>query len=182
MRKLYSVLFGACLTVASMSSSAQTTIKANALYWAAGVVNVGTETRIAPNFTFNADVVFSPWESVKSRPYFGVQVIPEVRYYPRQAFKGFYVGGYVSFDAYKVSKWDHAPTDVQHGIGTCLGITLGYQIKIARRWNMDFYVGGGWHYGKYYGINTIDGSQYAPWNASGEWIPYKAGVTFAFKL
>lgn len=179
MRKIISALL---LVAICTVATAQTTLKFNALYWAVGVTNVSVETRLAPKFTFNGDVVFSPWESIKGRPYFGGQVISEFRFYPRAAFSGFYVGAYAAFDSYKTSKWDHPPTDVQHGVGLSLGATLGYQLKIAKRWNMDFYVGGGWHHGWYYGINTATGAMYAPWNKSGEWLPYKVGVAFAYRL
>ncbi|WP_298062214.1 DUF3575 domain-containing protein [uncultured Rikenella sp.] len=165
------------------SAAAQNTaLKWNALYWVVGVPNMSVETCLGEKFTFNGDLVYSPWESVKGRPLRGLQVIPEVRFYPREAFRGFYVGGYVSYDSYKVSKWDHPKNEVQHGIGVGLGVTLGWQIDIARRWGMDFYVGGGWHHGWYYGVDTSTGQRYAPWNESGEWVPYQAGVTFVYRL
>lgn len=165
------------------SAQAQTTaLKWNALYWVVGVPNMSVETRLGEKFTFNGDFVYSPWQSIKGRPLTGLQVIPEVRFYPKESFKGFYVGGFVAYDSYKVSKWDHSKTDVQHGIGIAMGLTLGWQIDIARRWGMDFYIGGGWHHGWYYGVNTLTGQRYVDWNSSGEWIPYKAGVTFAYRL
>lgn len=154
----------------------------NALYVAGLVPNVSFETRISNHFTFNVDLVASLWESIRDRPYMLGQVIPELRYYPKQSFQGFYVGAYAAADIYKVSKWDHPSTDVQRGGGISLGATIGYELPIGGRWLMDFYLGGGWHLGRYYGINTETNQQYAPWNASGEWIPYKAGVSFAFRL
>ena len=99
------------------AAAQHTALKWNALYWAVGVPNMSVETRIGERFTFNADAVYSPWKSIKGRPMLGLQLIPEVRFYPRAAFRGFYVGAYVSYDSYKVSKWDHPKTDVQHGIG-----------------------------------------------------------------
>lgn len=183
MRRKIAVSVFLAVAACTVRAAAQgTALKWNALYWAVGVPNMSVETRLGNRFTFNGDVVWSPWESVKGRPMKGVQVIPEVRFYPKQAFRGFYAGAYVSYDWYEVSKWDHPKTDVQHGYGTCIGLTLGGQIDIARRWGMDFYVGGGWHYGHYYGIDRTTGRHYADWNASGEWIPYKAGVTFVYRL
>lgn len=167
------------------SAQAQTYIKTNSLYWLAVVPNVSVETRLGNHFTFNGDVVSSFWENIGGRPLVGTQIIAEGRWYPKEAFKGFYAGGYAAFDTYRVSKWDHPKTDIQHGIGWALGVTLGYQLSIANRWNMDFYAGGGWHLGKYWGEKKLpDGTSevYAPWNASGEWIPYKLGVTFAYRL
>lgn len=175
----------ALLCVTTITAKAQTYIKSNALYWAVLVPNVSVETRLGKHFTFNGDFVISFWDNFAGRKLQGTQTIAEGRYYPKAAFDGFYVGGYFGFDTYNVSKWDHPATDIQHGIGYALGLTLGYQLKIAKRWNMDFYVAGGWHLGKYWGETILpDGTSevYAPWNASGEWIPYKVGVTFAYRL
>lgn len=172
----------ALLLCGSLTASAQTYIKTNALYWLGLLPNVQVETNLGAGFTFQGEVNASAWESIKGRPLLGAQFIVGARWYPKAAFKGFYVGGDFGFDIYKVSKWDHPATDIQHGIGYYLGVTLGYQISIAKRWNMDFFAGGGWHLGKYWGEDLLTGQPYALWNASGEWIPYKIGVTFSYRL
>ncbi|MEG2478745.1 MAG: DUF3575 domain-containing protein, partial [Mucinivorans sp.] len=154
-------------------------------YWAVLVPNVSLETRMAKHFSFNGDFAISLWENIGGRKLKGTQSSIEFRYYPKEAFKGFYAGVYGGFDTYQVSKWDHTNNELQHGIGYAVGLTLGYQLKIAKRWNMDFYLAGGWHLGQYWGERLLpDGTteMYAPWNKSGEWIPYKAGVTFAYRL
>ena len=168
----------------------QTYIKTNALYWAALLPNVQVETRLGNHFTFQGEVNASLWDNLQGRPMMGAQFITGGRWYPKQAFKGFYAGADFAFDLYKVSKWDHwgrpdGGIDIQHGMGWYLGFTLGYQISIGKRWNMDFFAGGGWHLGQYWGETVYpDGSSemYASWNKSGEWIPYKLGVTFAYRL
>jgi len=178
------------LVFITLPAGAQTYIKTNALYWAVLLPNVGVETRLSNHFTFEGEVNGSLWKSIDDRPYLGMQVMAGGRYYIKESFKGFYVGGDISFDVYEASKWDHwnndyGGIDVQHGVGVYLGVTLGYQMPIGRRWNMDFYAGGGWHHGWYWGDTKMaDGSHvmYAGWNRSGEWIPYKAGVTFAYRL
>lgn len=167
--------------ITSTTVSAQTYIKTNALYWLGLLPNAQVETRLGNHFTFQGEVNASLWEAIaEDRPMMGAQFIIGGRWYPKQSFKGFYAGGDFGFDIYKVSKWDHPPYDVQHGIGYYLGITLGYQLSIGKRWNMDFYAGGGWHLGKYYATNF--GEIVVGWNASGEWIPYKLGVAFAYRL
>ncbi|WP_071134854.1 DUF3575 domain-containing protein [Millionella massiliensis] len=181
-RKIVILALFALVGTVGRTLAQSTSLKWNALYWVVGVPNMSVETRLGEKFTFNADAVYSPWKSVKGRPLQGLQLIPEVRFYPKEAMKGFYVGGFVSYDSYKVSKWDHPKNEVQHGIGMCLGATVGWQIDIARRWGMDFYAGGGWHLGWYYGVNTQTGQRYANWNRSGEWIPYKVGVAFVYRL
>lgn len=155
----------------SISANAQTYIKTNALYWLGLLPNVQVETNLGAGFTFQGEVNASLWESIGDRPYMGAQFIAGARWYPKAAFRGFYVGGDFGFDVYKLSKWGHPTTHVQHGIGYYLGLTVGYQLPIAKRWNMDFYAGGGWHLGKYWGEDKTTGGMYARWNASGEWVP-----------
>lgn len=179
MRKL---LLTALLAIMVTGASAQTYLKWNSLYWVVGVPNMSVETKIGKKLTFNFDAVYSPWESIKGRPFVIGQFIPELRFYPKAANKGFYVGAYAAVDVYKLSKWGHPATEIQHGWGISLGATVGYELAIGKRWNMDFYAGGGWHLGWYWGENRANGTVYAPWNASGEWIPYKLGVTFAYRI
>ena len=180
MRKLIVILAAAALLPAT--AKAQTYLKANALYYAAGVPNLSAETRLFDKWTFNGDFVYSPWQSINNRPYVIWQIIPEVRFYVKQANKGFYIGAYAAADFYKLCKWDHPEYEIQHGWGVALGCTLGYEMSIGGRWLMDFYVGGGWHHGWYWGEDKLHGGMYARWNRSGEWIPYKAGVAFAYRI
>lgn len=182
LRRIIILSLFALIGSTSIAGAQNTTLKWNTIYWVMGVPNMSVETRLSDKFTFNGDVVISPWLSIKGRPLQGLQLIAEARFYPKQAFKGFYVGAYAGYDSYEVSKWDHPKTDVQHGIGVGIGATLGWQIDIARRWGMDFYLGYGWHHGWYYGIYEPTGDLYVAWNKSAEWIPYKVGVTFAYRL
>lgn len=185
MKRILTVL----LCAMSLSVSAQTYIKTNALYWVALLPNAQVETKLGTHFTLQGEVNASLW-TINGRPMMGSQFIVGGRWYPCQAFKGFYAGADLGFDIYKVSKWDHWNTpngakEIQRGIGYYVGATVGYQMSIAKRWNMDFFVGGGWHLGKYWGESVMpDGSStmYVPWNSSGEWIPYKIGVTFGYRL
>lgn len=181
-RKIIALYLFALLGITSDVTAQNTSLKWNSLYWAMGAPNMSVETRLNHKFTFNGDVVVSPWLSINGRPYKGLQLISEARFYPKQAFKGFYVGAYLGYDSYELSKWGHPKTEIQHGIGLGVGATVGWQIDIARRWGMDFYVGYGWHHGWYYGVDETTGNLYVDWNKSAEWIPYKAGVTFAYRL
>lgn len=178
------ILLISIILINPISTQAQTYIKTNALYWLALLPNAQIETKIANRTTFQGEVNGSLW-TFDGKPMQGVQLIVGARWYPKKEFKGFYMGGDFGFDIFKVTKWNYwtnYPNYTQKGIGYYLGVTLGYQTPISKRWNMDFYAGGGWHLGKYYGIDRITNTMYVPWNGSGEWIPYKLGVTFAYRL
>lgn len=176
------------MAVLSFTTNAQTYIKTNALYWLGVLPNAQVETRLHNQFTLQGEINASLW-TIKDNPMQLSQFIIGARWYPKEAFKGFYVGADFGFDIYKISRFDYwnRPDGqyIQRGIGYYLGATVGYQKSIARRWNIDFFVGGGWHLGRYWGEYTPYGGVsevYAPWNASGEWLPYKVGVTFGYRL
>lgn len=176
------IIITICLISAIGGANAQTYIKTNALYWAVGVPNVSLETRLHKHFSYNVDFVYSPWEHIVDRSLVIGQFINEFRYYPKEVNRGFYAAGYAAGHTFKLSKWNYNDDKYQKGSGISFGATIGYELPIAKRWLIDFYVGGGWQLSWYQGFYTADDSRYVGWNASGEWIPYKIGVTFAFKL
>ena len=88
-RKIVILALFALVGTVGRTLAQSTSLKWNALYWVVGVPNMSVETRLGEKFTFNADAVYSPWKSVKGRPLQGLQLIPEVRFYPKEAVKGF---------------------------------------------------------------------------------------------
>lgn len=181
MKKLIIIL--ALLISSSCALMAQTSIKTNALYWAAGVPNVSLEVGIARKWSYNVDLVYSPWEEyINKKPMVVGQFINEFRFYPKQVNKGFYVGGYGAWHEFKLSKWNYDYQKYQVGYGMSFGVTVGYELPISNRWLIDFYAGGGWQVSWYRGFRYPSGEMYVGWNGSGEWIPYKIGVAFSYRL
>ena len=158
------LLLLALLALSLSAVQAQTKLKWNALYWAMGVVNMSAETKLADKWTFNGDAVYSPWKSIEGNPMRFGQLIVEGRYYPKGAFNGLYVGGY------------------QKGNGMSFGATLGYQIKINDRWAVDLFASYGWQHSRYKGYIKSTGEMYVGKNASAEWLPYKLGASFVYRL
>jgi len=174
------LLFLVCLYSSAFS---QTKLKWNGAYWAFGITNMSVETRLSKKFTFNGDLVFSPWESIAGNPFLFGMVIPEVRFYPKDAFNGFYLGGFGAFQLFRMSKWNYINTGkYQKGRGFTLGMSVGYELRINDRWSLDMFFGGGWQNSQYRGYHTATGEQYVGWNGSGEWLPYKIGLSFAYTL
>lgn len=161
----------------------QTYIKFNALYWGLGITNVSVETRLGEHLTYNNDLVVSPWKSVRNNPMVIGQFIPELRYYPGKAFRGFYAGAYAAAHVFKMSKLNYINTGkYQKGWGCSFGATIGYEVPINDRWLLDVYAGAGWQVSRYRGYYKSDHSRYIGLNNSGEWLPYKIGITFAYRL
>lgn len=177
------ILALALIISTSCAAMAQTSIKTNALYWMAGVPNASLEVGFARKWSYNVDLVYSPWERfLDNKPLIIGQFINEVRFYPKQVNKGFYVGGYAAGHGFKMSKWNYGYDRYQIGYGISLGVSVGYELPISNRWLVDFYAGGGWQLSWYRGFNYPSGDMYIGWNASGEWIPYKIGVAFSYRL
>lgn len=172
-----------CLLYVSVSFG-QTKLKWNAAYWMLGVSNMSVETPIfAKKWTFNSDVVYSPWKSVDGNAFNFLQIIPEIRYYPRGAFDGFYVGGYFAWHFFRLTKWNYINMGMyQKGNGLSVGAVLGYQVDISERWSLDVYAGGGFQDSGYRGYYTKTDEMCVGWNRSAEWMPYKLGISFAYKL
>ncbi|MFI3298357.1 MAG: DUF3575 domain-containing protein [Rikenellaceae bacterium] len=180
--------------LSTFSAQSQTYLRSNALYLAVLMPNIGVETRLSDNFTFEGEVNVSLWKNLGKNkiPMQFVQYIVGARWYPKGVYNGFYTGGDFSFDLYNMNRWNYWKGNVaengikvQHGYGYYLGATIGYEMKLSERWLIDFYVGGGWHLGTYWGERVFEdkpSEMYVSWNKSGEWLPYKIGVTFGYKL
>lgn len=164
-------------------SNSQTYLKWNALYWAVGITNMSVETKLSNNWTFNSDLVISPWESIDSNPFLFGMIMPEARFYPKKSFDGFYAGVFGVAQIFKMSKWNYINTGkYQKGRGFGAGLSIGYEVKINERWKIDAFAGWGWQNSQYWGCYTGTDERYKGWNGSGEWMPYKIGFSFAYKL
>ena len=163
----------------------QTFIKYNPVPNFVGAINLGVETSIGKKTTFSFDILTSPWD-YDGKPRKFIYFVPEVRYHFNQKFKGFYAGGHAAFTVFDSQKWTYEESDWnQEGFGYIFGATIGYQLPIAKRWNLDFFIGGGWQQGYYkaYSIETGERVDKAVhWNISGDWYLYRGGVMVSYKL
>jgi hypothetical protein len=164
---------------------AQTYIKYNPIPNVVGVLNLGVETAIGKKTTFSFDIMTSPWD-YKGDPRKFIFFVPEVRYHFKENYNGFYVGGHAAFTLFDAQKWTYKELGIKHkGFGYILGATIGYQLPISNKWNLDFFVGGGWQQGYYHAYYIETGERYENaehWNISGDWYLYRGGVMVSYKL
>lgn len=192
MKKGIAVFLLMCsLYVYSQENSRHSYLKANLLFLPVGVINVGAEFQISNKNTIQADVLASPWRSIKgehAQIYLGTL---EARHYFQEAFNGFYAGINAGGGYYNATKWDHwNMNQYQVGYTIVAGATVGYQMKISEAWNLDFFLGGGMMQSLYRGYRKLpagegrvvryDGAQGL--NKSGELLPYKGGIMISYKL
>ena len=165
---------------------AQTYGKINALTTLVYIPNVGVETSIGKNLTFQADVTVSLWQSVNGGPFQFMMLFPEVRYHFKEKFNGLYFGPHIGGSVYKLQKWNYSDTKYyQEGMSVFYGATLGYEWKINEKFMIDVFLGGGNQQGYYKGYDGETGERYEKAknrNKSGEWLPYRGGVMLCYKL
>jgi opacity protein-like surface antigen len=170
----------------SIHSQSQTYVKINALTTAFTVPNVGIETSIGEKFTFQFDILASPWKSINGKPREFYSFIPEVRYHFNEKHNGFYVGGHIGGSIFNFQKWNYLNTDLyEKGYGYVMGATIGYQTKINDKFALDCFLGGGSSQSFYKGYYISTGERYdkaTNYNKSGEWIPYRGGVMISYRI
>lgn len=170
------------------TSFGQTYVKFNGATALVGVPNIGIETSIGEKLTFSFDVMASFWKSFAGQnPMQFYTFTPEVRYHFKEKYNGWYFGGHIGPDIYKIQKWNYWNTNkYEDGFGYRIGATIGYNFKITEKINLDAFVGGGWHQGFYKGYYN-DGTpgryeKAEKYNKSGEWLPYRGGLMITYKL
>lgn len=173
------------LLLAVTSSYSQTYIKLNAATTLVGAPQIGVETSLGKKFTFQGDALGSYWESVNGAPFKTIMVFAELRYHFKENYKGFYVGGNIGGAKYELQKWSYWGTDkYQTGEAVFFGATVGYEFKISEKWMVDVFLGGGNQQSHYVGRHRDTGERYehSSYNKSGEWLPYRGGIMFCYKL
>lgn len=175
-------------------------LKGNALFIPVGIVNAGLEYQLSKKYTLQGDVFVSPWKSFSGHElqYYSASV--EGRYYFDEAFKHWYVGANVGVSSFVLQKWNYWKEGYhindrceqfvkrnlyQKGYSVLVGVTLGYQFKLAEKWNMDIYGTLGTSQDFYKGYDRTSGKRYdtaTDYNKSGEIMPYRGGVMISYQL
>lgn len=167
------------------TSFSQTYIKFNAPTTLLGAPQIGVETSLGKKITFEGDILGTYWESFNNAPLKMVMVFAEARYHFNGNYNGPYVGGHVGGGAFQFQKWNYINSDkYQTGEALFFGISIGYEIKINDKWMIDMFIGGGNQQAHYVGRHLSTGERYehSGYNKSGEWLPYRGGVMFSYKL
>ncbi|ASW76305.1 hypothetical protein IQ37_14390 [Chryseobacterium piperi] len=175
-------------------------VKGNALFLPIGIVNAGVEYQLSKKYTLQGDIFISPWKSFGGHElqYYSASV--EGRYYFDEAFKHWYVGANLAVSSFVLQKWNYWNSTTytnannekfiksnlyQKGYSVLLGVTAGYQFKLAENWNMDVYAAIGTSQDFYKGYDRTSGKRYDAangYNKSGEILPYRGGIMISYKI
>lgn len=175
-------------------------LKANALFIPIGILNAGVEYQLNSKYTLQGDVFISPWKSFAGHELQYYSASLEGRYYFKEAFNGWYLGANISASSFVLQKWNYWKQFTyindnnevfensnlyQKGHSVLVGITAGYQFRLADRWTMDLYATVGTSQDFYKGYERGTGRRYdlaKDYNKSGEILPYRGGVMISYKL
>lgn len=145
--------------------NAQTYIKMNGLYALGGIINPAVELTVSDRFTFQNELILSPWRSIKyeglSRPMNFGMVSSELRYHFNGNYNGWFGGVNAGLNVFKMSKpyFDnglHFKNTYSKGYGIVFGISGGYQWT-RDRWLFEARVGINRSFSWYNGYSLIDG-------------------------
>ena len=116
----------------------------------------------------------------------------EMRYYPKETFKGFFCGANIGFGIFRMNKniypefitgYKKNPDSIFVGQALLAGLTIGWSFNLPKNWGIEIFWGGGYTRSEYEAYTPKeDGSvTYREWNASAEWLPgYKGGVFITY--
>ena len=141
MRK-FVLMVVAAIAISFSARSQGVTIRANALGWAAAIVNVGAEVAFNEHWTGLVEGYYSPVWNLDRFRLRGFMVTPEVRYYFCESFKWHYLGVHGNYSDF--SKFQIGRMNIREGYAFAAGLTYGYTWRIGKSWYYDMFIGVGW--------------------------------------
>ena len=167
-------------SVQSLSPTiSQLSLRANLLRWATLTPDLGLEWRICPSWGFAVNGSWTSWSwNDKDRRYALWEVVPEVRYYMGEK-KAWYLGA-----MFKTGQFNYKLSETgKQGDLMGGGITAGYQLRLNKALDLDFYLGLGYLNADFEKYEVIDGVRVRRGNETKDWCgPINAGVTLVWKL
>lgn len=165
-----------------------------------GLVNPAMEFKVHDYLTIQLDLFGSFYNKTfwtkKHYPLMMGAGWAEFRYYPVEAFHGFYIGAHLGGSYYKLN-YNVVPLIKKHnyiddrayqiGYNLMLGYTIGYAFtfKSNPHWGFEISLGGGGHFDKYYHVNNPDkvpAKEDRVWMKYKGFIPiYKGGILVVYR-
>lgn len=143
-----SILFLLCCLGAGKAHAQNLVIKTNALGWAATAMNVGVEGRFNNHLTGELSVYYNPFTYGDNKKISGLAIQPELRYWFCIPYYKHFIGLHAMYADYNVGWTKYRYQGNLFGAG----LSYGYQMILAPRWNLEFNIGLGYarmNYDKY---------------------------------
>lgn len=164
----------------------QNRVSMNATTTLLGFPSLGYEKTLNSHVSFHIDAIGSTFNSYHKMPLRFLMITPEVRYYPKKDHRGWYVGGHLGGSAFQLQKYNYSDTSLyQKGYNYMVGASAGYVYFVTEKLALEAFLGGGSLQSYYKGYNATTGERYDlahKYNKSGEWLPYRGGITVIYQL
>lgn len=160
-------------------------IKTNAAYLAAGVSNLGVEMAVAPHWSVDIPLVYSPYTIAQTYRMRFLYVQPEARYWLDRPMRGHFFGIHahagVGNVAFCRDKRYQTPGGFYGG-----GVSYGYSLPLARRWSIEFTIGAGYFFTKYDAYDNSKGVSQGSLCEKGRVVNYwgidKVGINIVYRF
>ena len=162
-------------------------LKTNLLYDVAAIPNVGVELSLGRRWSVTGEWMYAWWKSDRHHRYWqGYGGYLGVRKYfgktvDGHPFTGHHIGVYGTALTYDVEWGGRGYQAAHYGFGG--GVEYGYSMALARRLNLDFFLGLGFQDGEYKVYDPID-THYV-WQSTHKrnwWGPTKAGISLVWLI
>ncbi|NLJ82061.1 MAG: DUF3575 domain-containing protein [Bacteroidales bacterium] len=165
-------------------------VKMNALL-ITGVLNPAFEIKLSKHFSTQISFMGTHWSKgymFSKKPLKLMTGFIEARYYPKEVFRGFFVGINTGIGGYEMSRaiipnfWHEPHNDVLHkGWNYMAGVSLGWAFPIKKHWSIEPFIGGGYSYSKY--DNYVDNVLRSPERTQSAFVyAYQGGVYICYKF
>jgi hypothetical protein len=123
-------------------------LKTNIPYWFTTTPNLGFEAGLSPKLSLDLGVNYNPWNLSGEKTFKHFLVQPELRYWTKERFNGHFFGVHFHYANYNIGGIDvplfHFPNYRYEGNLFGAGVSYGYMLRIAGRWNLEFTAGLGY--------------------------------------
>ncbi|MDR1683817.1 MAG: DUF3575 domain-containing protein [Candidatus Symbiothrix sp.] len=116
-----------------------------------GAMNLSTELSLNKNFTLKLPITWNPWDVEETQRSRLLLVQPELRWWLCEVFFGHFLGIHTHWAWFNVSSRHSGNVENYRNEGWLLGagLSYGYQIYLAPRWNLELSIGAGYAFTSY---------------------------------
>ncbi|GHV40771.1 hypothetical protein FACS1894179_07850 [Bacteroidia bacterium] len=163
-------------------------LKTNLLYYATGSLNLAGEFRLNRKLTLDLPLTYNPWTFTGGKKLKLLLFQPELRYWTKESFRGFFGGLHIHGALFNTAK---IIDDYRYqGWLAGAGLSVGYRWNLSGRWALEATLGGGYAYMDYTKY-AADGTSPDGCRTCGQklesdqkhyWGPTMAGLSISYTL
>lgn len=137
---------------------------------------------VADHWSVDLPIVYSPYTLARSYRMRFLYVQPEARYWLSVPLKGHFFGVHLHVGVANISLDNDNRYQTPDGFYGA-GISYGYSLPIAKRWNIEFTIGAGYFFTKYdtfYNIGIPQGMRYEKGHPFNYWGIDQVGINIVY--